>query len=247
MTTKRKVKRYAEGDEVVDMRDNADNSVSDDTRARAMRFMQTGKKDDEESTPVAKKLTPIVKKTPSAAKKEEPTKENSGPSMAETKANISRLKKEDKPLEEVHPEDILPGGGLLKNLAKRATRMVERKAIENGSKDAVKQIGYDKTVANRRSAEGYPADEAMAARKSADDAFKESAAKRSEAAKKGIEAKSDRTKSSGAMSGDFKPSEIRKGFKRGGSVKRMASGGKSSASSRGDGIATKGFTRGKYC
>jgi len=37
-------------------------------------------------------------------------------------------------------------------------------------------------------------------------------------------------------------------YKRGGAVKKMASGGMtSSASKRGDGIATKGKTRGKMC
>ena len=38
------------------------------------------------------------------------------------------------------------------------------------------------------------------------------------------------------------------GMKRGGSVKKMASGGStSSASRRGDGIATKGKTKGRIC
>jgi len=40
------------------------------------------------------------------------------------------------------------------------------------------------------------------------------------------------------------------GMKRGGAVKKMSSGGstsKSSASSRGDGIASKGKTRGRIC
>jgi hypothetical protein len=50
--------------------------------------------------------------------------------------------------------------------------------------------------------------------------------------------KSERTRSSGAMKDDFRAEEMREGFKRGGSVKR------SSASSRADGCATKGHTRG---
>lgn len=37
------------------------------------------------------------------------------------------------------------------------------------------------------------------------------------------------------------------GVKKGGAIKKMASGGKSSASSRGDGCAVKGKTRGKMC
>jgi hypothetical protein len=43
-------------------------------------------------------------------------------------------------------------------------------------------------------------------------------------------------------------SEEDQGMKRGGKIKKMASGGSvSKASSRGDGIATKGKTRGKMC
>ena len=44
---------------------------------------------------------------------------------------------------------------------------------------------------------------------------------------------------------DEKMGGVRGGYKRGGAVKKMASGG--SASSRADGIATKGKTRGKMC
>tara|TARA_R110000868_G_scaffold381689_1_gene648084 strand:+ start:52 stop:534 length:483 start_codon:yes stop_codon:yes gene_type:complete len=44
---------------------------------------------------------------------------------------------------------------------------------------------------------------------------------------------------------DEKMGGVRGGYKHGGKVKKMASGG--SASSRGDGIATKGKTRGKMC
>jgi hypothetical protein len=44
---------------------------------------------------------------------------------------------------------------------------------------------------------------------------------------------------------DEKMGGVRGGYKRGGAVRKMASGG--SASSRADGIATKGKTRGKMC
>jgi hypothetical protein len=37
------------------------------------------------------------------------------------------------------------------------------------------------------------------------------------------------------------------GLKKGGAVKKMASGGKVTASRRGDGIAQRGKTRGKMC
>ena len=56
---------------------------------------------------------------------------------------------------------------------------------------------------------------------------------------------------SGSSPTDYRPVNERFGMKRGGKVKKMASGGMtssvSSASKRADGIATKGKTRGKIC
>jgi hypothetical protein len=239
---KRKMKRFSEGDEVIDMRDNPSSSVGEDTRARAMRFLETGKKDEdkEESKPASKANKPAAKA---------PTKDTSDQNDRRSKqsgydsqANIKRLKEYDKPVEAVYPEEAIPGGGQLKGFLRMAGREVAKKAAKDITPKPAqlegprKQLGYDKEVANRRSSEGYSPEEAIAARKASDDAVKESAKAKSEAAKKGIEAKSERTKSSGAMSGDFKTSEIRKGFKSGGMAR-------TSASKRADGCATKGFTR----
>jgi hypothetical protein len=241
---KRKMKRFSEGDEVIDMRDNPSSSVGEDTRARAMKFLQTGKKDDEEeSKPAAKTSKPTAK--PAAKDTSDQNDRRARQAGYEAQANIKRLKEYDKPLEEVHPEEAIPGGGQLKGLLRMAGREVARKAAKNITpkpsqlEGPRKQLGYDKEVANRRSYEGYSPEESIVARKSSDEAVKESAKAKSEAAKKGIEAKSERTRSSGAMSGDFKTSEIRKGYKSGGMTR-------TSSSKRGDGIATKGFTRGKY-
>jgi hypothetical protein len=57
----------------------------------------------------------------------------------------------------------------------------------------------------------------------------------------------DRAKQSGGMKGEFRSQEMRPDFKKGGKVKPFKQGGsvRSTASTRGDGIATKGHTRGK--
>jgi hypothetical protein len=248
---KRKMKRFSEGDEVVDMRDNPSSSVGEDTRARAMKFLQTGKKDDEEeSKPAVKKSSAVTKSEP--VKKETTKTEakdysdqnsrKSNQSGYEAQANIKRLKEYDKPIEAVYPEEAIPGGGQLKGLL----RMAGREAAKKTAKDITpktsqlegprKQLDYDRVVANRRSSEGYGPDEAIAARKASEDTVKKATETKSEAAKKGIEAKSDRTKSSGAMPGDFKTSEIRKGFKSGGMAR-------TSASKRADGCCIRGKTR----
>lgn len=55
---------------------------------------------------------------------------------------------------------------------------------------------------------------------------------------------SNRASSSGGMKGEFNPKDLRSDFKKGGKIKKMASGGKvSSASKRADGCAIRGKTR----
>jgi len=230
----KKTRRFEEGGEIEDMRDEANKQdIGDDVRARARKFLETGKKDEETETPKAKA------KVKSAAKESKPA--------PTTNKDVERLRESDKPLENVNPEDYLPGGGALALLRKGASSLAKRAAkdITPSPKqitEGPKKLDYDRVVANRRSEEGVSPSEALAARKKAEirserqEAMdKEASEHYSKQIKKGLEAKSDRTKSSGAMSGDFKTSEIRKGFKAGGSVK--------SASARADGCAIRGKTR----
>jgi hypothetical protein len=65
--------------------------------------------------------------------------------------------------------------------------------------------------------------------------------------KNSIANKTEKIEKSGAMKGEINPSELRPGFNKGGKVRTFKQGGSVSASSRGDGIATKGRTRGKFC
>jgi hypothetical protein len=225
---KRKMKRFSEGDEVIDMRDNPSNSVGEDTRARAMKFLQTGKKDDEEeSKPAAKKTSSVSKSEPVKKESKDTSDQNDRRSKQagyEASANQKRLREYDKPVESVHPEDYLPSGALLKGAARGASRLIENQAAKEVKKQAAdraeKAAIKESKDSARRSAEGYSPEEAVR--------------KLDEPARK------LRTESSGAMKGTFKPSEIREGFKSGGMTR-------TSPSKRGDGIATKGFTRGKIC
>ena len=75
---KRKMKRFAEGDEVVDMRSDTSQptGIDDDVRSRAMRFLETGKKDEEMSSSkpktIVRRTTKTVVKEPSKKSGEEP-------------------------------------------------------------------------------------------------------------------------------------------------------------------------------
>jgi len=206
-------------DTLLSNKDNA-KSIGDDTRSRAKKFLETGKKDEETKPKIIPKTIPkAAPKVESKSKsKSEPESKNvdsafnpDSPNNAVTKSksetnskdysdqndrrsqqsgyesssNQKRLKEYDKPLEEVHPEDYVPGG-MLKNIARRA--------IKSAAKDITpktpqlggprKQLGYDKEAVRK-------IDEP---------------------------ARAARTESSGAMKDTFKPEEIREGFKKGGKV-----------------------------
>jgi hypothetical protein len=159
---KRKVKRFDEGGETVDLRDNKDEptGINDDVRARAKKFVETGKKDEEVATP-----TPKAK--PKAAPKKEEPKSKPTLNFGEEKA---RLEKIDKPIERVYPEDNIPGVGMLKGLAKRAAStgmrdITPKSNVKQLEDKPTRQLGHDKkepVVNTRESMDKKRADRAAA-------------------------------------------------------------------------------------
>jgi hypothetical protein len=146
---------------------------------------------------------------------------------------------ESQALEGVHPEQyFMPGVGLktvanvAKALANRGGANTLRKVSQEALPAPTRQIAYDKAGAMARQ---------RAAR----------------AEGRNAEMLSENARRSGVTPGSAGAESLRKnlggddfslGMKRGGAAKKMASGGSvSSASSRADGIATKGKTRGKMC
>mgnify|MGYP003632341277 CR=1 FL=1 len=156
----------------------------------------------------------------------------------------------DKGLEESHPEDYIPGIGALSGLLRKGLRNLGSKF----SKDITPkppQIGKDvERISVDRKQISYDPKKLGYTKKQL------------EMDKSG---QANRASSSGALKDEFKPSELRSDFKKGGKVKsptmsfqtysktgkkagmktiKMSSGGKvSSASSRGDGCAIRGKTR----
>ena len=147
--------------------------------------------------------------------------------------NVRRrvLEKVDKPLEESHPEDYIPGAGTLSGLLRKGLRNLGSKFAKDVTPKP-DQIGMDARrigMDARRQIGMNPRQIGMNPRKQL------------ELDKSG---QSNRASSSGAMKDDFKPGDLRSDFKKGGKIKKMASGGKvSSASKRADGCAIRGKTR----
>jgi hypothetical protein len=231
----KKPRRFEAGGEVEDDRTSKDQDIGDDVRARARKFLETGKKDEEAETPKAKSSSKPKAAAPKAVsssssddeKVEGSTSYNEGKSSKVTtyrdRPFTERLKREAKDA----AEEI---GTRIKNTTPEDAAMAAATLLTRG-----RAMNMDRRVNKGRSAEGVGPSEALSRREAANRAEKEATAKRSDTAKEAIKAKSDRTESSGAMKGDFKTSEIRKGFKAGGKV--------SSASRRADGCALRGKTR----
>jgi hypothetical protein len=235
----KKTRRFESGGEIEDMRDESNKQdIGDDVRARARRFLETGKKDEETETPKAKSSS----KPKAAASKA--SSASSSSSSDDEKVEGSTSYNEGKSSKVTTYRDR-PFTERLKREAKDAATEIGTRIKDTSPADAasiaasVLPVGRALQMAGRvakgRSAEGVSPSEALSRREAANRSEKEATAKRSDTAKEAIKAKSDRTESSGAMPGSFKTSEIRKGFKAGGSVK--------SASARADGCAIRGKTR----
>ena len=110
-------------------------NISEETRARAAKYVESGGK--EEAKPVTKKAAPAP-----VAKKAEPKAEpkaTPAPAMpAEEKTRMEGLTKKQA-LEEVHPEDYVPGGGILKAGLKAIIRSGEKSAVKEGLKNIARE------------------------------------------------------------------------------------------------------------
>jgi len=168
---------------------------------------------------------------PSRVSKVATTKKKAAPKYEDTKAKIGnqsfapsdaerrrQLEASDKPLESVNPEMYFPP---LRGLSALAKGLASKKAIEEVGKRAGSEIS-------------------SFAKKAGDDlsTFVRRPREVIRQAEKDITPRAPRL-------GNEPP---KLGMKKGGAVKKMASGGKvSSASSRGDGIAQRGKTKGRMC
>ena len=208
-------------------------NISDETRARAAKYVENGSK--EETKPVTKKATPAP-----AAKKTEPKAEpkaTPAPAMpAEEKARMEGLTKKQA-LESVHPEDYVVPGGVLKAGLKAIVSAGERNAAKEGLKTVTREAltGPKASMpALPNPTPRLPFDKNAAIAK----ARAERAAMRNESMRQQNQDAdpAGRARATGAPY-DYVPAagELRPDFKSGGSVK--------SASARADGCAIRGKTK----
>ena len=198
--------------------------------------------------PVTKpRSRPVVRPSPTAAPSQTTTapavvsdaqrqydEANARARTPEGRAERARMES-SQALEAIRPEEAVIGGGGLKTVAAMARGLANRRGAEKLAEYSVPRIGTEplKIGTEPLKMTGPSKAELVARDRAARAAARE--AERSDFNKRGV----DR----------FVESTFEGGMKRGGKVKKMASGGmaRSSASSRADGIASRGKTRGKVC
>lgn len=242
MATKRKMRRFAEGDYVT--AEGQNKNISDDIRARALRSVAPDDSPAGTSTYGEENETPITvtktKTSVTAAPKKPagPTPE----SKEEYKARMEGLEKKQA-LERVEPENYVPGPGLvrglLKNVMSKGMKTIGREALPAPSTvkmledKATKMLPYDKAgdLAAKRAARATARDVEM---------------KRGNARNYGLDPDDLSTSVLDTLRKNIGDGKFT--MKKGGAVKAKAtykSGGsvKSSASRRADGCAIRGKTR----
>jgi hypothetical protein len=239
MATKRKMRKFAEGDFVT--AEGPNKNISDDIRARALRSVASDDSPAGTSTYGEQNELPETKTVTKTTVSKTPAKPMpKGESADEYKTRMESLVKKQA-LERVEPEDYVPGTGLLKGMIKRGLKTISGDAVKQIGNQSVKQLenkatkmlSYDKAgdLASKRAARATARDVEM---------------KRGNARNYGLDPDDLSTSTLESLRKNIGAGEFT--MKKGGSVKAKAtykSGGsvKSSASRRADGCAVRGKTR----
>lgn len=236
MATKRKMRKFAEGDYV--STEGANPNIDDDVRARALKFVESA---SESSRDMGAPVTVTKTKTSvTAPAKTMPTKPSVD--MDAERARMEGLVKKQA-LERVEPENYVPGPGLvrglLKNVMSKGMKTVGREALAAPAtvkmleNKATKMLPYDKAsdLAAKRAARATARDVEM---------------KRGNARNYGLDPDDLSQSTLDSLRKNIGAGEFT--MKKGGKVKAKSSyksGGsvKSSASRRADGCAIRGKTR----
>ena len=146
--------------------------------------------------------------------------------------------------------DALEAKGQAGNKAMRDEEEKSSTGQDSTSKNLGSAVGSQKVQPNFTLGEKPTPEQTSANREAVADTVKEAASAIGDYANKPFlspmmrKAEENKGKTYRDLSGNVRTAE---GMKRGGAVKKMASGGSISASCRGDGIAQRGKTRGKMC
>jgi hypothetical protein len=166
---KKKLRKFSDGGYSTVDSENPVPSIDEGVRSRAMKFVEDT---SEESRDLGKAMpTTAPKKAPVASKPAAPVTPKVD--MEAEQARTEKMLK-NQALESVHPEDYIPGAGLLKPMFRKVVEMGAKRTAKEAAEKAAETTAKNAT---RRAEEGFNPSEAL-------DALKANAPAKSAPAKK---------------------------------------------------------------
>jgi hypothetical protein len=151
---RKKLRKFSDGDYVTADPSNPVPSIDDDTRSRAMKYVEGA---SEESRDIGAPVTRAASKSTSSVSKTVAPPTKPAVDMDAEKARTEKMLK-DQALIKIHPEDFLPGPGMLKGMLKQVVGMGAKRTAKEAAEGAAKN-------ATRRAEEGFNPSEALDALK----------------------------------------------------------------------------------
>jgi hypothetical protein len=163
---KKKLRKFSEGGFETAMGKNS--MIDEDTRSNAMKFVEDA---SEESRDLGAPVTRAASKSTSSLSKTVAPPTKPAVDMDAERARMEKLTK-SQALEPVHPEDYIPGAGLLKPMLRKVMEMGAKRTAKEAAEATAKNV-------TRKAEEGFNPSEALDALK-ANRATTSAAAKKSE-------------------------------------------------------------------
>jgi hypothetical protein len=149
---KKKLRKFSEGGFESAMGKNS--MIDEDTRSNAMKYVEGA---SDESRDIGAPVTRAASKSTSSVSKTVAPPTKPTVDMDAEKARMEKLTK-SQALEPVHPEDYIPGAGLLKPMLKKVVEMGAKRTAKEAAEGVAKN-------ATRKTEEGFNPSEAMDALK----------------------------------------------------------------------------------
>jgi hypothetical protein len=151
---KKKLRKFSEGGYSTVDSENPVPSIDEDTRSKAMKFVENA---SEESRNIGAPVTRSAAKTSSKVSETVAPPTKPTVDMDAEKARTEKMLK-DQALIKIHPEDYLPGPGMLKPLLRKVVEMSAKRTAKEAAETTAKNV-------TRRAEEGFNPSEALDALK----------------------------------------------------------------------------------
>jgi hypothetical protein len=150
---KKKLRKFSEGGYSTVDSENPVPSIDEDTRSKAMKFVENA---SEESRDLGAPVTRAASKSTSSVSKTVAPPTKPAVDMEAERARMEKLTK-SQALEPVHPEDYIPGAGMLKPLLKKVVEMGAKRTAKEAAETTAKNVV-------RKAEEGFNPAESLAAK-----------------------------------------------------------------------------------